>query len=192
MNTKKNTLTIVVATIVLSLAVPTTAMADGPKTFQTANFHDFPGGTVDQPSAGTLTRTKQSIRANLALTGLDLGAAYTVWWVIWNKPENCAAVPCGLGDLGVPGNAVIYATGFVTGESGAANVTANLTAGDDTYVHPGLPGILNRGNGFGVEAHMLVQSHGALWPGMVDIQITVDGGACNPDCIIQQAIAFLP
>jgi hypothetical protein len=89
----------------------------------------------------------------------------------------------------------MYATGFVTGESGAANVTADLVAGKlpkGMFVHPDLPGELKRGNGFGVEAHMLVQSHGPTWPGMVDVQITVDGGACNPDCTVPQAIMFLP
>jgi len=183
------------AILVLALAAPATAEHGGKSTFQAANFHDFPGGTIDQPGAGTLTRTKQSIHANLALSGLDLGAAYTVWWIIWNKPEKCAALPCGLGDLGVDGNAVIYATGFVTAESGAANVTADLVAGKlpkGMFVHPFFPGQLKRGNGFGVEAHMLVQSHGSIWPGMVDVQISEDGGACNPACAGQQGIMFLP
>lgn len=195
MNLKKVSSVLASAALVVILGTPVSALAGGKVSFQVANFHDFPGGTVDQPSAGTLTRTKQSIHANLALSGLDLGAAYTIWWVIWNNPSKCAGTPCGLGDLGVSGNAVIYATGFVTGESGAANVTAHLAAGklpDGMFVHPDLPGVLKRGNGYGVEAHMLVQSHSSIWPGFVDIQITVDGGACNPDCIVQQAVAFLP
>lgn len=178
-----------------ALAVPTTTWADGKTTFQRANFHDFPGGTIDQPSAGTLTRTKQSIHASLALSGLDLGTSYTIWWIIWNDPANCAASPCGLGDLGVAGNAIIYAAGFVTAESGAANIRADLVAGklpDGMFVHEAFPGQLRRGNGFRVEAHMLLQSHGSIWPGNVDIQITEDGGACNPACVGQQAIAFLP
>jgi len=191
------------AILVLVLAAPATAKPGGKSTFQAANFHDFPDATEPQPSAGTLTRTKESIHANLALSGLDLGAAYTVWWIIWNKPKECAAIPCGLGDLGVKGNAIIYATGFVTAESGAANVTADLVAGKlpkGMFVHPVFPGELKRGNGFRVEAHMLVQTHGMIWPRMVDIQISVDGGACNPptvppepsSCKVQQAIMFLP
>ena len=195
MNLKKISSVLASAALVIMLGTPASALAGGKTSFQVENFHDFPGGTVDQPSAGTLTRTKQSIHANLALSGLDLGAAYTVWWVIWNNPSKCAGTPCGLGDLGVSGNAVIYATGFVTGESGATSVTADLMAGkipDGMVPHPDLPGVLKRGNGLGVEAHMLVQSHGSILPGSVDIQITIDLGACNPDCTIQQAIAFLP
>ena len=182
------------AILVLALAAPATAKDGGKSTFQAANFHDFGTGDI-QPSAGTLTRTKESIHANLALSGLDSMAAYTVWWIIWNKPKECADFPCVVDDLGVKGSAVIYATGFVTGEDGVANVSADLEAGKlpkGMFVHPFVPGELKRGNGFRVEAHMLVQSHGSIKPHYVDVQITVDGGACNPDCAAQQAIMFLP
>jgi hypothetical protein len=130
----------------------------------------------------------------MALSGLDLGAAYTVWWVIWNNPKKCATNPCGLDDLGVEGNAVIYATGFVTGESGAASVIAELSAGklpSGMFVS-GIPGVLQWGRGQRSEIHMLVQTHGSIKLGSVDIQITVDGGECNTECGIQQAIAFMP
>jgi len=183
------------AILVLALAAPATAEHGAKSTFQAANFHDFPGGTIPQPSAGTLTRTKQSLHANLAISGLNLGSAHTVWWVIWNKPAKCATNPCGLADLGISGNAVIYATGFVTGESGATSITADLAAGKvpvGTFVS--IPGELNRGNGLRAEVHMLVQDHGSIAPGMVDIQISVDGGACQQPlgCTVPQAIAFLP
>ena len=148
MKTNNNLYFLARVALLLALGVPMTALAAGPSTFQAANFHDFPGGTIDQPSAGTLTRTKQSIHANLAISGLNLGSAHTVWWVIWNNPEKCSTNPCGLADLGIPGNAVIYATGFVTGESGAISVTADLAAGkvpEGTFVS--IPGELNRGKG---------------------------------------------
>jgi len=193
MKTKKLLTSLAAASMVLALALPATSMAGPPQRFQAADFHDFPGSTVAQPSAGTLLRTRQSISAKLMLSGLDAGAAYTVWWVIWNKPQFCAGNPCGLGDLGVRGNAVIYAAGFVTGEDGTANISADLLAGKlPSGIDAPLPGQLWHGRGFGVEAHMLVQSHGSIIPGELSQQISIDGASCNPDCIIQQGIAFLP
>jgi hypothetical protein len=194
LNLKK--IAIFTCTILLTvISLPANAGGWGQTTFQSANFHDFDTGLVAQPSAGTLTRTKHSVRANLALSGLDLGAAYTVWWVIWNNPKQCASNPCGMGDLGVPGNVAIYATGFVTGESGAMSVVAELSAGklpSGMYVHPGIPGVLQWGRGQRAEIHMLVESHGSILPGSVDIQISEDLGACNITCVIQQGIAFMP
>jgi len=195
MNTLKKVSVVLSAVLLTAMSASASASGWGwaRTTFQTANFHDFPGSTVAQPSAGTLTRTRHSVRANLALSGLDLGSAYTVWWVIWNDPSQCAGSPCGLGDLGAPGNAVIYATGFVTGESGAASVIAELSAGrlpKGMFVS-GVPGVLEYGRGQRAEIHMLVESHGPTTPGMANIQISEAGGACNPACVIQQGIAFV-
>ena len=161
--------------------------------FQAANFHDFPAGTVPQPGAGTLIRSPQSVHARFAMGGLDADAAYTMWWVIWNDPSACATSPCGLADLGAPGNAVQYATGFVTGADGTANVSTDLT--DDAPpvgLNVIIPGGLAKSNGFGAEIHLLVQSHGGIDPGYVDLQISIDFAACNPECVIQQAIMFPP
>ena len=87
---------------------------------------------------------------------------------MWNDPSACATIPCGVGDLGATGNSVFYAAGFVTGDDGTANLTVHLNSGklpDGITVL--IPGGLNKGNGFDAEIHMIVQSHGAILPGMV-------------------------
>ncbi len=183
--------------LALVLSIPLTANA-GKTTYQTANIHDFPAMANDLGGAGTLTRTKQSAHARLALSGLDSASAYTVWWVVFNYPENCAAGVghCGLADLGdgSTGASVFYATGFVTGNDGSANVTAHLNSGSlPMGIDILIPGGLKEGNGFGAEIHMVVRSHGVIIPGMVAEQIGTHMGACNVNsCEDQQALGFKP
>ena len=208
MYTKNVISTLAVTGLVLALAVPMNAEAKSKKdhpphsTFQASNFHDFPGSTIPQASAGTLIRTKKDVRGQFAMSDLHPDAAHTMWWVVWNDPGVCATNPCGLDDLGAPGNSVFNATGFLTGADGTANISVYM---DDHELPEGLdapiPGGLDKHNGFGAELHLLVESHGAITAGEVDIQISKDGGACkildpipphDDICVIYQGIFFLP
>jgi len=181
------------AFLVVALAMPLAASADGRSTYQTADFHTFPDGVGVVGSAGTLFRTKKAVEVHLATSGLDANSSYTVWWVVWNDPSACATNPCSLADLGGPGNSVFYAAGFVTGSDGTANLTVHLNSGklaDGITVL--IPGGLHEENGFDAEIHMIVQWHGSILPGSVAEQIGMFLGACNPDCVDQIAIIFLP
>lgn len=60
--------------------------ADGPAVYQTANIHDFPGMTNDLGGAATLLRTAQAVDVRISTSPLDHNAAYTVWWVVFNRP----------------------------------------------------------------------------------------------------------
>lgn len=115
---------------------------------------------------------------------------------MWNDPSACATDPCTADDLGVPGNSVFYAAGFVTDSSGTANLSVHLKSGKlPNGLDVLIPGGLKKGNGFGAEMHMILQTHGSIWPGMVSEQIGTFLGACNPDvtvCVDQIGIMFLP
>ena len=182
------------AFLVVALGMPLTASADPRSTYQTADFHTLPDGVGITSSAGTMIRSRKAVDARLALSGLDANSAYTTWFVIWNDPSECATNPCGLTDLEVPGNTVFYATGFVTDNSGTANLSVHLRSGklpDGLQVL--IPGNLRKNNGFDAEIHMIVRTHGPILPGLVGEQISMVGGACNvADCDDQIAIAFLP
>lgn len=163
--------------------------------YQTANMHDFPGGTVPLGGA-TLLRHRNSVDARIAAIGLDQNAAYTVWWVVFNNPDACVG-GCGADDLGRPETdaSVFYAAGFVTGLDGIANFTAHLDAGrlpEGIDVRRGDG--LRRANGFGAEIHMIVRSHKTPMPGQVGEQIGRFGGGCGTPsiCQDQQAVAFPP
>jgi hypothetical protein len=161
---------------------------------------------------GILLRSKDEVEARLSTMGLDMYAAYTVWWVIFNKPSKCSAPGCGGDDIFINGSgpplnrpgidkaeiSVIYANGFVTGADGVANVTAHLNAGnvpagwgfnfgwkDDKNTG------LKKGNGNKAELHMVVRSHDLAMMGQVGFQTSNFDGGCG-DCEDQQAIIFNP
>lgn len=165
----------------------------GPATqYQTTNVVEL-GTGMPVGGAATLYRTHNRLWAHIATGGLDPYAAYTVWWVLWNRPHLCSA-PCGEDDLAIPGNSVFYAAGFVTGVDGTVNVTAHLDAG---LLPQGLdvliPGGLRRGHGLRAEVHLVVRSHGPIIPGSVASQIGTFLGGCDVNlCVDQQAAVFAP
>ncbi len=169
---------------------PALAVGNGGSTYQSANAVDFTTG-VPVGGAGTLYRSANSLRVRIATSGLDAGAAYTVWWVIWNDPNRCSEA-CGDDDVGIRGNTIFYATGFVTGDDGTGNVSAQLDAGhlpDGTDVL--IPGGLQPGKGMRAEVHMVIRTHGPIIPGSVAAQISTFDSACAV-CVDQQAIVFAP
>lgn len=163
-------------------------------TYQTANMVEFGVGTP-LPGAATLVRTENEVWVTISTSELDKKAGYTVWWVVFNNPEECDGA-CDGSDLGTPevNGSVLYAAGFVTGTDGTGHATAHLTGGDipvgaDVLVGNGLA----EDNGFDAEIHMVVQSHGKLISGSVAEQIGSFNGACDVNtCEDQQAAVFLP
>ena len=64
-------------------------LARSSKSSCTASIIDVVNGITDAGVA-TLRRNKKKLSMNFKVEGLTPGYAYTVWWVIWNSPENCA------------------------------------------------------------------------------------------------------
>jgi hypothetical protein len=179
---------------------------------QSAEMFEFPIGDADPKSVkggGILLRSKDAVEARLSTMGLDDGAAYTVWWVIFNKPSKCSAPGCGEEDFFVGGElyrdgieqaeiSLVYANGFVTGTDGVANVTAHLNAGK---VPAGWGVIfgwkddkksgLKKGNGNKAELHMVVRTHGPAKEGYVGFQTSNIEYGCGV-CDDQQFIVFNP
>ena len=196
MKMKNTSVSIAAVVLVLAGGLPLTAIADDPdRTYQTANIVDINTG-IPVAGAATLTRTEDSVTARIYASGLDTGAAYTIWWVVWNDPTQCAGGPggCALGDLGVTGNSVFYAGGFVTGADGTANVSVTVVADD---LAAGIDVLLGNGldeeNGFGAEMHLVLRTHGNIIAGMADLQIGSFNGGCPPNtCTDTLAAVFAP
>ena len=188
MKIKNTSVSLAAVVLVLASGLPLTAIAG--HAYQTANVVDFSTGV---PVAGTLTRTQQSATARIYTTGLRKKAAYTIWWVVWNDPSACAG-GCGEDDLGIAGNSVFYAGGFVTGKDGTVNVSVHVEAGDlADGIDVLIPGGLHPGNGFGAEMHLIIRSHVEIIEGMADVQVGTFFGACDINtCTDDQAVAFLP
>ena len=179
-----------VASVCLSLSV---ANAEPLPEFQVAEVHTFSDG-APTTSAGTLLRKKNEVWARLAMHGLEADSVYTVWWVIFNHPGNCAAGPglCSGGDLGdLAVNASRpHAAGFITSASGSANITAHLEAGrlpQGLQVHNSEDGLL-RGNGYRAEIHMVFLNHGPA----VDLEGEIGPHiSTTPGGMAEYAIVFL-
>ncbi len=195
MKIKNTSVSLAAVVLVLAGGLPLTAIADDPdRTYQTANIFDLSTG-FDVAGAATLTRTEDSVTARIYTSDLDTGAAYTIWWVVWNDPSQCVGI-CGDedADFGVTGNSVFYGGGFVTGADGTANVSVTVVADD---LAAGIDVLLGNGldeeNGFGAEMHLVLRTHGNIQVGMADLQIGSFNGGCPPNsCTDTQAVVFAP
>lgn len=138
----------------------------------------------------TLIRGRRGVWARYKAKKLIPGHAYTLWWVIWNKPENCVTPnQCNDGDFPNAGNVeveLLYASGTVARRSGKATFYGRLRAGNDSgSINDlfGLPsfGGLQKGNTFDSEVHLVIRSHGPAIPGQVYDQISsYEGGCLDP------------
>jgi hypothetical protein len=175
----------------------------GGATFQASNVLVF-GSDVAVGGAGTLLRDETSVELRAEFSELDPNAAYTLWWIIFNNPEECtmgtAPTLCGEGDLNPDRDGegvnpvdrgVRNASGFITGDAGTANTRAKLREGPSP-TGPAMAGFGQLNDSVGAEIHIVVQTHGAPLAGSVDQQMTVPGAACNTVCADQFAIIFLP
>jgi len=147
-------------------------LVNAPQTFQSVNMVDLTQNPV-APAEGAafLYRSKSRLHAQVMLSDLIPGHAYTVWWMIYNKPKLCAASPCAPGpDFATGRAAVFFASGVIAssggaaGEGGVANFAFDTDAGGaptgafDT--HAGPESGLTAGSGFTAEVHLLMIDHG--------------------------------
>ena len=131
----------------------------------------------------TLLRTGSGVAMNLHTADLPAGTADTVWWVVFNNPQNCGPKPsgprCGDADLHATGvdASILHAAGHVVGADGVGNYGARLAVGDTSTALFG-PGLVNP---FTADIHLVVRTHGAPIPGLVDDQIHSFNGGCPPN-----------
>jgi len=183
------------ATLIFCIVAPLSAVAD---TFQASNAATFDTGII-VAGAGTLLRKADGVELRVEMAGLDSNSAYTLWWIIFNNPDECehGADPadCGLGDVGNPDDfgpadtAVRNAAGFISSPSGTGNTTGELDVGAVAVGNFGF-GQLN--DSVGAEIHIVIQTHGRPLVGSVAQQMTIPGAACNHTCEDQFGIVFLP
>ena len=172
-------------------------------TFQVSNVHLF-DSDVAVGGAATLLRDENSVELRAEFSDLDASSAYTLWWIIFNNPEECttgtAPALCGGGDLNPDRDGegvnpvdrgVRNASGFITGTAGAANTRSKLKEGAFP-TGPAVAGFGQLNDSVGAEIHVVVQTHGAPMVGSVADQMTFPGAACNPACEDQLGIVFLP
>jgi hypothetical protein len=141
--------------------------------------------TLDVTGAATLIRNDNKISMTFHAENLTPGNAYTVWWVIWNKPENCA-IPfaCDLDDLLITQLVEVdvpFAAGLVVGTDGVGSFAASRMEGDTTgstnHLFNAPPFALEDART--AEIHLLLRDHGPAIPGQVQEQISTFLGGCD-------------
>ncbi len=182
-----------------------------------SSLYRFSDTSVVEGALSTLVRTDDGLHATIQTGDLEPGHAYTMWWVIFNNPEQCQhGMPglsnCGEGDVfGEPFGetavrvSVQYGAGNVIGETGQGNFGAHLNENE----LPTDVGQVVFGSGLfdnnKAEVHLVVRDHGPAVPGMEYAQITTFGGACTSEtdpsqvgpmgpnaCVDQQFAIFMP
>jgi hypothetical protein len=160
-------------------------LADAAKVNSNSTEDIFNAVTGDIIGTSTLHRNGNGLTVNYKTTNLMPGHAYTLWWVVWNKPENCATPgACVESDLANAEEVevqLLYAAGSVAGNNGKGNFSAHLKENDDSgSVHElfGLPNFGGLQDAQSAEIHAVLRSHGPKIPGQVGEQINSYEGGC--------------
>ena len=175
------------------------AWANG-ATYQAHNLFTFGNPAALVAGAATLTRTTKGISFKIYTSGLEPGAN-TIWIVIFNKPENCAASPCMAPDLSNPAvqGSVVAGSGYLVGDDGLANFSGSLDAGSPPEgIQVNVPAGTANGlrNALKAEIHLVVRKHGAIDDGggavtqLTTFENPVDCTAQGRTCVNVQAVIF--
>ncbi len=193
--------------LVFALAViaasPLSSTSEGKgRHYQAKNVFVFGSPANLVSGAATLTRTTKGISFKVYTSGLEPGSN-TIWIVIFNRPENCAAGPggCMAPDLSNPSveGSVVAGAGYLVGADGIANFAGTLDTGSPPDgIQVNIPAGTANGlkNAMKAEVHLVVRKHGAVTAnGRAVNQLTTfeDAATCASQgrvCQNVQAVAF--
>lgn len=194
----------VIAAVVLATAVPSAAATPDKSPMQDFETEAPIGGAFSM-----LTRSGTGVTTKVRTH--DHGKhAYTLWYVIFNQPENCSDGVCGENDIFIGGNpdngpdfgqiedvrlSVVYAAGAVANPAGRIMLDGGLQEGqvpagvgqvvighsDDGPLIPSP--VTGLEDVMRAEIHLVLQDHGPAWsdPALRAQQTSSFMGACNPN-----------
>lgn len=164
MRSKMIAITLMAGSLSVAIAMPAAASTTR------SDVHRFADGSQVVGAWSALRTGEQGAHFTLHTSELPAGHTITIWWVIFNAPQNCLhATPysaCGPGDLPPFGGddsaetSVAHAAGHQIGGSGRGHHAGFLATGDDQDALWG-PGLTNP---TGAEIHLVVRDHGELPP----------------------------
>ena len=131
----------------------------------------------------TITRNANGASAHLHTTGLMPGNVYTLWWAVFDNPDECSDTPtpgCDPSDFLVVNGGVKGMGGHVVGSSGRASFGARLKLGE-VLDGGGVPSFNTFDDVLGSEMHLVVRNHGPAIPGRVNEQFSEFNGGCPPN-----------
>ena len=174
---------IMLSLMMLAVGGLSVAFASGPAQRYTTTVHDISNLPTITPVEGSwaqLVTNDEGATLQVNTSDLPAGHAVTVWWVIFNYPENCSDGVCGLDDAFPPpgntaaGASVSFAAGHVIGDDGQGNYGAHISVGGDAA--PWHYGLLEPRT---AEVHFVLRDHGPADPDLVDEQIHTATAGCN-------------
>jgi hypothetical protein len=188
---KHSVLSAIAAVLVLAIVFVSPAQST-PADHSTSDVWWLADGSVVEGASSKLVRTDRGISLSLGTSDLPAGDAVTVWWVIFNNPEECAGeegVPfrCAEPDLFNPDvqGSVQYAAGHVVGNSGNYNVGSYLSVGDTTNCpfEAFGEGFLCAGliDARQADVHLVIRTHGSMDTEFMPSQIKSFEVACTPE-----------
>lgn len=174
------------------------------RTFQNPDRTSIPPEEREVVGHAKLVRSSNGARIEIKTTELGEDVAYTVWWIIFNNPEECDDDGCNATDFGNPKveASVLYATGRVADAEWDGKgtfraflpvglVLLNRTPDQDGRERQRLgPGLQNP---WKAEIHFIIRCHGLASTGAALIeQIGTFNGGCpgGVGCFDAQAGAF--
>lgn len=160
---------------------------------------DEPPLSEVEGATAQLTRTNSSVAYTFRTNGLERGHVVTMWWVIFNNPDECEnPIPtiganCDLPDLfnAAVMPSVMGGDGNLVGESGESTHAGHLREGEITTFHPAFVGSPGLDDAMKAEIHLVLRTHGPAIPDMLaEMRSTFDAGCDVNDCADLQAAAF--
>ena len=98
------------------------------------NWHPQSGSGAVEGARAKLVRTDKGVNASFHARELNPGHVYTLWFIVINNHEACAADPCTAGDILFSTELVqadvTYGGGFVAGGSGKGTLSGHLAVGE--------------------------------------------------------------
>ena len=193
------------------------SIADEHMMGQHQTVHRFADASEIDGAEAILHRMEHGVQATFTTTELNEGHVTTLWWVIFNAPENCSDMACGEDDIfnmdgdgafilnddgsnpmnmdqiGGAQISAVRAVGIVVDEGGAAFFQGHLPIGDTTEAIFG-PGLLDS---MTAEIHLVIRDHGEAVSGEIDGMINSINGGCadswpNEPCTDLQFAVFPP
>ena len=189
------------AIALLSTLVLSTLGAIAQAETQNTSMISLPDFGAVANSEARLDRMDYGLATRVSTTDLVPNNAYTLWWTVYNYPENCTDGACGTDDVlltdadgaviitddGLPpvnlpqweavGISVLRADGMVADQSGNIVFNAHLPIGDVSEAMGG-PGIVLPGT---AEIHLVVRDHGPADPAILNDMLNTMNGGCEAD-----------
>lgn len=134
-------------------------------------------GEVDGAGA-RLVRNDNGISFQFHGADLDPGSAYTLWLVVVNNPDACAADPCSAPEI-INNPATDAQVGWAAGGLAGGSGKLTLAGSAKTGALSGWLADRSLGDPYGAEVHLVLNSHGPMIPDMMPGMIKTYRGGCS-------------